>query len=118
MGKISEQPSLGTRQDTAEVELIYSGTNYRQTVSVLFTGYAPSSGTNTGDQNVFSTVAVAGQSNVVADSTSDTLTLAAGTGITLTTDASTDTVTITNSATGANAFGTFSVSGQSDVVAD
>lgn len=40
MGKISEQASLGTREATAEVELIYSGTNYRQTVSVLFTGYA------------------------------------------------------------------------------
>jgi len=51
-------------------------------------------------QNTFSTIAVAGQSNVVADSTADTLTLAAGTGITLTTNASTDTVTITNSITG------------------
>ena len=42
----------------------------------------------------FTTLAVSGQSNVVADSTSDTLTLAAGTGITLTTNAGTDTVTI------------------------
>jgi len=48
--------------------------------------------------NTFSTIAVAGQSNVVADSTTDTLTLAAGTGITLTTNATTDTVTITSSA--------------------
>ena len=48
-----------------------------------------------GSQNVFSTIAVSGQSNVVADSTTDTLTLAAGTGITLTTNASTDTITIT-----------------------
>lgn len=52
------------------------------------------SGTNTGDQNIFSTIAVSGQSNVVADSTTDTLTLAAGSNITLTTDASTDTITI------------------------
>lgn len=47
------------------------------------------SGTNTGDQNLFSTVAVSGQSNVVADSTSDTLTLVAGTNITITTNAGT-----------------------------
>jgi hypothetical protein len=53
------------------------------------------SGTNTGDQNLFSTIVVSGQSNVVADSTSDTLTLVAGTNITITTDASTDSITIT-----------------------
>jgi hypothetical protein len=48
---------------------------------------------------------VAGQSSVVADSSTDTLTLVAGTGITITTDASTDTVTITNSVSaGATAF--------------
>jgi len=58
------------------------------------------SGTNTGDQNVFSTVAVSGQSNVVADSTSDTLTLAAGSNITITTDATTDTITIASSGGG------------------
>ena len=59
-------------------------------------------GTNTGDQNVFSTFAVAGQSNVVADSTSDTLTLVAGTNVTITTNASTDSITInaTDSYTG------------------
>lgn len=51
-------------------------------------------GTNTGDQLVFKTIAVAGQSNVVADTTSDTLTLAAGSNVTITTDAMTDTITI------------------------
>jgi hypothetical protein len=44
----------------------------------------------------FATIAVAGQSNVVADSATDTLTIAAGTGISITTDAGTDTVTITS----------------------
>lgn len=57
-------------------------------------------GTNTGDQNVFSTFAVAGQSNVVADSTSDTLTLVAGSNITITTNASTDSITINSTASG------------------
>ena len=68
--------------------------------------------------NAFETVAVSGQSNIVADSTTDTLTFAAGTGITLTTAAGSDTLTITNSATGDNAFKTIAVSGQSSVVAD
>jgi hypothetical protein len=68
--------------------------------------------------DIFKTIAVAGQSSIVADSTTDTLTIAAGTGITLTTDASTDTLTITNSATGANAFGNVAVTGQTTVEAD
>lgn len=53
-----------------------------------------SSGTNTGDQNIFQTIAVSGQSNVVADSTADTLTLVAGANITITTNATTDAITI------------------------
>ncbi len=60
------------------------------------------SGTNTGDQNLFSTIAVSGQSNVVADATSDTLTLVAGTNITLTTNAGTDTITIDATGGGAS----------------
>ena len=68
--------------------------------------------------NSFETIAVAGQSGVVADSGTDTLTLVAGTGITLTTNATTDSVTITNSATGANAFGNVAVAGQTTVAAD
>ena len=68
--------------------------------------------------NSFETIAVAGQSSVVADSGTDTLTLVAGTGITLTTDAGADSVTITNSVTAPNTFGTIEVSGQSPVVAD
>ena len=53
-----------------------------------------------GSQNVFQTIAVSGQSNVVADSTTDTLTLVAGTNVTLTTDASADTITINSSGGG------------------
>ena len=45
----------------------------------------------------FKTIAVSGQSNIVADSFEDTLTVASGTGIALTTNAGTDTLTITNS---------------------
>ncbi len=66
----------------------------------------------------FATISVAGQSNVVADSATDTLTLIAGTGITITTDAGADSVTITNSAIASNAFATVAVTGQSSVEAD
>ncbi|MEC8553010.1 MAG: hypothetical protein VXY93_21125, partial [Pseudomonadota bacterium] len=50
-----------------------------------------------GSQNVFQTVAVSGQSNVVADSTTDTLTLVAGSNMTITTNASSDTITFASS---------------------
>ena len=72
----------------------------------------------TAGDNAFQTIAVSGQSDIVADSTADTLTFAAGTGITITTDAGTDTLTITNSSLGANAFGNIAVSGQTTVAAD
>jgi hypothetical protein len=68
--------------------------------------------------NAFGNVAVAGQTTVAADTTNDTLTIAAGTGISLTTDATTDTLTITNSVTAPNTFGTIAVATQSSVVAD
>src|SRR6056300_1087933 len=56
------------------------------------------------NQNAFSNVAVSGQSTVAADSTTDTLTLVAGTGISITTAAGTDSVTITSTAGGAENF--------------
>jgi hypothetical protein len=51
-------------------------------------------------QTGFVTIAVAGQSNVVADSNTDTLTLVAGTNMTITTVAGTDTITFTASGGG------------------
>ena len=52
----------------------------------------------------FKTISVFGQSNVVADSSTDTLTLVAGANIDITTDAGADTITIANnlSAVGSN----------------
>ena len=46
-----------------------------------------------GSQNVFSTLAVSGQDNVVADGSTDTLTLVASTNMTITTTAGSDTIT-------------------------
>jgi len=78
--------------------LIVAGANITKT-------YDDNAGTLTiaatgGAANAFSTLAVAGQSNVVADSETDTLTLTAGTGMTITTDASTDTITFTSAGGG------------------
>jgi plastocyanin len=70
--------------------------------------------------NSFQNVAVTGQSSVVADSPTDTLTLIAGSNVTLTTNAVNDSITI-SAATGAEAsdsFVTFAVAGQDSVVAD
>lgn len=52
------------------------------------------------NQNAFTTIAVSGQSSVVADSKTDTLTLVAGTGIAITTNATTDAITIASTGTG------------------
>ena len=66
---------------------------------------AATAGSGEANQNAFSNVAVSGQSTVVADTTTDTLTLAAGTGISITTNATTDTVTITSTvSSGATTF--------------
>jgi len=54
------------------------------------------SGTNTGDQLEFKTVATTSGTNPIADLTTDTLTITAGAGISVTGDATTDTVTIAN----------------------
>jgi len=74
--------------------------------------------------NSFTTIAVAGQSNVVADTSTDTLSIIAGSNVTITTDAQTDSITINSTASGgggggsSNSFATIAVAGQSDVVAD
>jgi hypothetical protein len=58
------------------------------------------------DESYFKTIAVAGQANIVADTGTDTLTIAASSGIALTTTAGTDTLTIANSGVLTNAAGT------------
>ena len=61
----------------------------------------------------FKNVAVAGQSNIVADAATDTLNIAAGANVTITTNASTDTVTIaaTDTNTDTNTFRTVTAGG-------
>jgi hypothetical protein len=69
--------------------LKYNGTNWVNDTDATSEGGASS--------NSFSTISVSGQSSVVADSATDTLTVIAGTGITVTTNATNDSITINNS---------------------
>ena len=67
-----------------------------------------------GTDPIFKTIAVSGQSDVVADTTADTLTFIAGTGISITTDAGADAITIT--ATGGGGGGTLDSTTVLDVI--
>jgi hypothetical protein len=63
-------------------------------------GTSAVTGNNTGDQNLFSKIAVAGEADVVADSPTDTLTLVAGANVILTTNAANDEITISSTGGG------------------
>lgn len=73
--------------------------NATGTIALLSDITGTNSGTNTGDQNLFSAIAVSGQSSVIADTTSDTLTLVAGSNVSITTAAGSDTITIASTDT-------------------
>ena len=62
------------------------------------------------DQDVFKTISVAGQSDIVADSTTDSLTFVAGSNMTITTNASNDTITFA-SAGGGGSVGDLAITG-------
>ena len=93
--------TAGADATTADVA---DSTDKRYVTDAQLTVIGNTSGTNTGDQSLFKTISVSGQSDVVADSATDTLTLAAGSNITITTNASTDTITIA-AASGASVAG-------------
>ena len=88
-------------QNTSKYPLQVTGGIYADSVNATLFG----DGSNiTGiPTTVFNTIAVAGQSDVVADTATDTLTLAAGSGITITTTAGTDTITFSASGGGGGA---------------
>jgi hypothetical protein len=113
---VAGQSNVEADQANDTLTLI-AGTNMTITTNAAGDEVTFASAGGGGASNSFVTIAIAGQTDVVADSTTDTLTLVAGTGITLTTNAGTDTITVTNSGASV-AFGTIAVSGQSNVVAD
>ena len=94
----------GASSDPFDITL----TNTGVTSNVAGTGISVSGGTgavtiaNTdlgSAQNIFKTIAVSGQDNLVADSNSDTLNIAGGTNVTVTTTAGSDTLTISSTDT-------------------
>ena len=114
--------AINVATDDSTIVTVASG-NTLQFVgeSGITTSFGPNDEiTITNTNNTFSTIAVAGQSNVVADTLADTLTLVAGSNITITTNAGTDTITISAGGVGggSNSFETIAVAGQSSVVAD
>ena len=84
----------------ADTLTLVAGSNMTITTSASGDTITFASSGSGGSQNLFSTIAVSGQSNVVADSTTDTLTLVAGSGMTITTDASGDSITFASSGSG------------------
>ena len=84
--------SISTTYTDAKVTSIVAGTG----ISVSGgTGDVTVTNSDRGSsQNIFKNFAVSGQTTVVADSNDDTLTLAAGSNVTITTNAGTDTITI------------------------
>jgi len=102
------------QKPTTSTENMTDSLNKRFCTDAEKTVVGNTSGTNSGDQNIFSTIAVNGQSNIVADTTSDTFTLIAGTNITLTTNSSTDSVTIDASGGGTKANKTEAAAGTDD----
>ena len=76
-----------------------------QTISLIDSDYVNARVVIPATQNVFSTIAVAGQSDVVADATTDTLTFVAGNNITITTNDAGDAVTFASSGAGSGVIG-------------
>ena len=103
LGALATAASVTTSQIAAGTLVTESetiGSNDNDTTiptSAAVKAYADSVGGASGHK--FTTIAVAGQNNVVADTSTDTLTLAAGSNVTLTTNDGTDTVTIAASGT-------------------
>lgn len=95
---------LDTSATTANVP---DSLNKRYVTDAQLTTLGNTTNINSGDQNLFSTIAVAGQSNVVADNASDTLTLVEGSNITITTNAATDEITISSTGGGGGSLTTF-----------
>ena len=95
--------------NTADTLTFVAGSNMTITTDATTDSVTFTSSGGGGTQNLFDKVAVSGQTTIAADTATDTLTLVAGTNVTITTDATTDSVTINASGGGG---------GISDVVSD
>ena len=84
---------------TAQRPTAAAGQFRYNTTTSQFEGYTSSWGAIGGGGDAFGTIAVSGQSNVVADQENDTLTLVAGSGMTISTAAGSDTITFASTST-------------------
>jgi len=100
--------SSGTYGDSSNVAAITVDTNGRITGISEVT----ISGGGGGASEAFKTISVSGQSDVVADTATDTLTLVAGSNMTITTNATGDSITFASSGGGG---GSSTLSGLTDV---
>lgn len=85
-----------TYASTSFVKMTAAGT-FALDTSTYATGSGTASGTNTGDQNTFTSITVSGQTTVTAGSTTQALTFIAGSGMTITTDNTGKSVTFASS---------------------
>lgn len=88
------QGQLDSAIGTSVQAFLVSGTDIKTINSQSLLGSGDITISSGSSGNAFSVIAVSGQDSVVADSTGDTLTLVAGSGITITTTAASDQVTI------------------------
>mgnify|MGYP003649634921 CR=1 FL=1 len=99
-----------TNTETAKKLVLRDNNLHDITGSITVTGgvtsslYGTASYALTAPGNSFVTFSIAGQNNVIADSSNDTLTLIAGSGITLATNSGSDSITITATAADPQAF--------------
>jgi len=99
--KLANDSQLSSYQTTAglnsaiDTHLNQSNPTSGHVLSWNGSDYAWVANSGGGSQNLFSTVASSGQNNIVADGTTDTLYIEAGSGISIATDQNTDTLTIT-----------------------
>ena len=105
IGTNASKKVIFSTDDTERIQITTDGALDILSQKLLINGNAGSSGqmlttdgfgniswsTPVTQENAFKTLAVSGQSNVVADQAGDTLNIAAGTGISISTNASTDT---------------------------
>ncbi len=96
------QTFAGTKTFSAVIATTFNGVGLTgsSTPSLAVTGTSSISGSNTGDQNLFSQIVVSGQTTVTANTTTTSLTMVAGTNVTLTTDNTAKSVTINASGGG------------------
>ena len=119
--RLTDGTNTASAANTNDVFTITGGTDITATVNAT-TNVLTIDSTAVA-QNAFKHIFVSGQNTISADSVSDGLTFAAGSGIQITTDENTDTITITNSGGGggggaSEAFKNIAVAGQTTVVAD